>query len=132
MSAGRELWGCAAHAGWVTRGARPHAQPRPWCAGAGSVPRAARIASRCFACAAHKAGRPHARPAAGATAAACPPPAAPPSRSPPACPRRFTEGIYVLYTYTAGPATGQAVQRYLSTPQAGNEQNILRHMTFLQ
>lgn len=47
-------------------------------------------------------------------------------------PPRFSEGIYVLYTYTAGPATGQAVQRYLSTPMAGNEQNILRHMTFLQ
>ena len=45
--------------------------------------------------------------------------------------RSFTEGIYVLYTYTANPACGQAVQRYLSTPTAGNEVNVLRHMTFL-
>ncbi|PRW44352.1 30S ribosomal S6 [Chlorella sorokiniana] len=44
--------------------------------------------------------------------------------------KRFTEGIYVLYTYTASPVCGQAVQRYLSTPTAGNEVNILRHMTF--
>jgi hypothetical protein len=43
---------------------------------------------------------------------------------------RFTEGIYVLYTYTATPSAGQAVQKYLSTPQAGSELNILRHMTF--
>ena len=50
---------------------------------------------------------------------------------PSAClPCRFTEGIYVLYTYTANPAAGQAVQKYLSTPQAGAELNILRHMTF--
>ena len=35
-------------------------------------------------------------------------------------------GIYVLYTYTADTSTGQAVQKYLSTPQAGNELNILR------
>lgn len=40
--------------------------------------------------------------------------------------RRFSEGIYVLYTYTADTSTGQAVQKYLSTPQAGNELNILR------
>ncbi|KAL4423041.1 hypothetical protein ABPG77_002075 [Micractinium sp. CCAP 211/92] len=45
--------------------------------------------------------------------------------------KRFSEGIYVLYTYTADPSTGQAVQKYLSTPQAGNELNILRHMTFV-
>lgn len=45
---------------------------------------------------------------------------------PPRPPRRFSEGIYVLYTYTADPSTGQAVQKYLSTPQAGNELNILR------
>ena len=44
--------------------------------------------------------------------------------------RRFTEGLYVLYTYTAQPSAGQAVQKYLSTPQAGAELNILRHMTF--
>ena len=49
---------------------------------------------------------------------------------PPLPARRFTEGIYVLYTYTANPAAGQAVQKYLSTPQAGAELNILRHMTF--
>lgn len=39
---------------------------------------------------------------------------------------RFTEGIYVLYTYTATPNAGQAVQKYLSTPTAGAELNILR------
>ncbi|KAI3428612.1 hypothetical protein D9Q98_007435 [Chlorella vulgaris] len=44
--------------------------------------------------------------------------------------KRFTEGIYVLYTYTATPNAGQAVQKYLSTPTAGAELNILRHMTF--
>lgn len=55
-----------------------------------------------------------------------------PPRAPPRFPRcrRFTEGIYVLYTYTAAPTAGQAVQKYLSTPQAGAELNILRHMTF--
>lgn len=42
---------------------------------------------------------------------------------------RFTEGIYALYTYTASPPTSQAVQRLLSTPVAGGEFNILRHMT---
>lgn len=36
----------------------------------------------------------------------------------------------MLYTYTAAPTAGQAVQKYLSTPQAGAELNILRHMTF--
>lgn len=40
--------------------------------------------------------------------------------------RRFSEGIYVLYTYTAAPSTGQAVQKYLSTPTASSEINILR------
>jgi small subunit ribosomal protein S6 len=44
--------------------------------------------------------------------------------------KRFTEGIYVLYTYSASSGAGQAVQKYLSTPQAGSELNILRHMTF--
>ncbi|KAL6771477.1 PRPS6 [Auxenochlorella protothecoides x Auxenochlorella symbiontica] len=43
--------------------------------------------------------------------------------------RKFTEGIYALYTYTASPPTSQAVQRLLSTPVAGGEFNILRHMT---
>ena len=36
----------------------------------------------------------------------------------------------MLYTYAAAPGAGQAVQKYLSTPQAGSELNILRHMTF--
>jgi small subunit ribosomal protein S6 len=44
--------------------------------------------------------------------------------------KRFNEGIYVLYTYAAGPSVSQAVQRNLSTPEAGSELNILRHMTF--
>jgi small subunit ribosomal protein S6 len=44
--------------------------------------------------------------------------------------KRFPEGIYVLYTYGAGPTVSNAVQRMLSTPEAGAELNILRHMTF--
>jgi hypothetical protein len=32
----------------------------------------------------------------------------------------------VLYTYSASSGAGQAVQKYLSTPQAGSELNILR------
>lgn len=43
---------------------------------------------------------------------------------------RFIEGIYVLYTYAALPHTSQRVQKNLSTPEAGSELNILRHMTF--
>lgn len=44
--------------------------------------------------------------------------------------KRFGEGIYVLYTYAAGPTVSQSVQRMLSTPEAGAELNVLRHMTF--
>ena len=44
--------------------------------------------------------------------------------------KRFSEGIYVLYTYTAASTVSQAVQKTLSTPEAGSELNILRHMTF--
>ena len=44
--------------------------------------------------------------------------------------KRFAEGIYVLYTYAAGPTVSNAVQKTLSTPEAGAELNILRHMTF--
>jgi len=44
--------------------------------------------------------------------------------------KRFAEGIYVLYTYSAGPTVANSVQRMLSTPEAGAELNILRHMTF--
>ena len=43
---------------------------------------------------------------------------------------RYWEGIYVLYTYAANPATTQGVQKLLSTPVVGAESNILRHMTF--
>jgi small subunit ribosomal protein S6 len=43
--------------------------------------------------------------------------------------KRFGEGIYVLYTYAANPNVSQAVQKNLSTPEAGSELNILRHMT---
>lgn len=42
----------------------------------------------------------------------------------------FSEGIYVLYTFKAAPRVSQAVQKMLSTPEAGSELNILRHMTF--
>lgn len=42
----------------------------------------------------------------------------------------YWEGIYVLYTY-AGPApTSQQVQKLLSNPEVGAENNVLRHMTF--
>eukprot|EP00887_Chlorella_sp_A99_P004957 scaffold4.g4957.t1 len=44
--------------------------------------------------------------------------------------KRFYEGIYVLYSYDAAPRTSQAVQKMLSTPEAGAELNILRHLTF--
>ena len=44
--------------------------------------------------------------------------------------KKFSEGIYVLYTYNAGAPVSQAVQKTLSTPEAGSELNILRHMTF--
>lgn len=44
--------------------------------------------------------------------------------------KRFNEGIYVLYTYSAHPDVSQKVQKNLSTPEAGSELNILRHMTF--
>ena len=44
--------------------------------------------------------------------------------------KRFNEGIYVLYTYGAGATVSQKVQKMLSTPEAGAELNILRHMTF--
>ena len=40
--------------------------------------------------------------------------------------RRFWEGIYVLYDYSAPRTASQQVQKYLSTPIAGNELNILR------
>ena len=42
------------------------------------------------------------------------------------CLRRFWEGIYVLYDYSAPRTASQQVQKYLSTPIAGNELNILR------
>lgn len=42
------------------------------------------------------------------------------------------EGIYVLYAYAAKPSVSQAVQTLLSTPEAGGENTILRHMTFRQ
>ena len=44
--------------------------------------------------------------------------------------KRFPEGIYVLYTYGAGAPVSQNVQRMLSTPEAGKEDTILRHMSF--
>jgi small subunit ribosomal protein S6 len=41
------------------------------------------------------------------------------------------EGIYVLFSYIAKKSTTPKVQRLLSTPSSGSEDNILRHMTFL-
>ena len=35
----------------------------------------------------------------------------------------------MLYGYACGSTVSQAVQKYLSTPEAGSENNILRHMT---
>lgn len=43
---------------------------------------------------------------------------------------RYWEGIYVLYTYTAKRQTARTIQQLLSTPQAGSEDNVLRHITF--
>eukprot|EP01023_Acetabularia_acetabulum_P051520 TRINITY_DN57040_c0_g1_i1.p2 TRINITY_DN57040_c0_g1~~TRINITY_DN57040_c0_g1_i1.p2 ORF type:complete len:222 (-),score=6.34 TRINITY_DN57040_c0_g1_i1:128-793(-) len=40
------------------------------------------------------------------------------------------EGIYILYTYAARRSTSPKVQKMLSTPEAGSEDVILRHMTF--
>ncbi len=45
---------------------------------------------------------------------------------------RFWDGIYVLYTYAATSATAQGVQKLLSTPNAGGQLNVLRHMTTKQ
>lgn len=39
------------------------------------------------------------------------------------------EGNFVLYTYAAKRQTAKAVQLLLSKPEAGSENNILRHMT---
>lgn len=44
--------------------------------------------------------------------------------------KKFWDGIFVLYDYTAPRKASQAVQKYLSTPIVGSEMNILRHMTF--
>jgi small subunit ribosomal protein S6 len=46
--------------------------------------------------------------------------------------RRFWDGVYVLYTYTAKRSTSQGVQKLLSKPAVGGESNILRHMTFVR
>lgn len=39
------------------------------------------------------------------------------------------EGVYVLYTYAAKRQTARTVQLILSKPEAGSEDNLLRHMT---
>lgn len=44
--------------------------------------------------------------------------------------RSHWEGIYVVYTYAARRQTAQAVQKLLSTPEVGSEDNVLRHITF--
>mmetsp|Transcript_4678 Transcript_4678/g.13383 ORF Transcript_4678/g.13383 Transcript_4678/m.13383 type:complete len:163 (+) Transcript_4678:48-536(+) len=44
--------------------------------------------------------------------------------------KTFADGIYVLYTYDADPQVVAPVQKLLSTPTAGAELNVLRHMTF--
>ena len=42
------------------------------------------------------------------------------------------EGIYVLYTYAAKRQTAVKVQLLLSRPEAGSEDTVLRHITFLK
>ena len=44
--------------------------------------------------------------------------------------KSFVDGIYVLYTFDADPQVVAPVQKLLSTPTAGAELNVLRHMTF--
>eukprot|EP00889_Picochlorum_renovo_P005821 jgi/Picre1/32851/NNA_008180.t1 len=44
--------------------------------------------------------------------------------------KSFVDGIYVLYTFNANPQVVAPVQKLLSTPTAGAELNVLRHMTF--
>ncbi len=44
--------------------------------------------------------------------------------------RSYWEGVYVVYTYAARRQTAKAVQKLLSTPDVGSEDNILRHITF--
>lgn len=44
--------------------------------------------------------------------------------------KRFADGIYVLYTYASDPNMVSSIQKMLSTPTAGAELNVLRHMTF--
>lgn len=42
------------------------------------------------------------------------------------------EGVYVLYTYAARRPTARAVQLLLSSPEAGSEDKLMRHITFLK
>eukprot|EP00199_Chlamydomonas_sp_CCMP681_P003588 CAMPEP_0119102076 /NCGR_PEP_ID=MMETSP1180-20130426/942_1 /TAXON_ID=3052 ORGANISM="Chlamydomonas cf sp, Strain CCMP681" /NCGR_SAMPLE_ID=MMETSP1180 /ASSEMBLY_ACC=CAM_ASM_000741 /LENGTH=183 /DNA_ID=CAMNT_0007086301 /DNA_START=71 /DNA_END=622 /DNA_ORIENTATION=- len=44
--------------------------------------------------------------------------------------KKHSEGIYVLYTYAARRQTAKAIQKLLSTPGVGTEENIMRHITF--
>lgn len=44
--------------------------------------------------------------------------------------RRQWDGMYVLYTYAARRQTARAVQLHLSNPEAGREDDVLRHITF--
>jgi len=40
------------------------------------------------------------------------------------------EGVYVLYCYAARRPTAKAVQLLLSSPEAGSEDKLMRHITF--
>ena len=42
----------------------------------------------------------------------------------------FSDGIYVLYTFEADPSVVSPMQKMLSTPTAGAELNVLRHISF--
>ncbi len=44
--------------------------------------------------------------------------------------RSKSEGSYALYTYSAKRATARAVQKFLSTPDVGSEDVVMRHITF--
>uniref|UniRef100_A0A7S0WV86 Plastid ribosomal protein S6 n=1 Tax=Chlamydomonas leiostraca TaxID=1034604 RepID=A0A7S0WV86_9CHLO len=44
--------------------------------------------------------------------------------------KQHWEGIYVLYTYAARRTTARTIQQLLSNPEAGSEDNVLRHITF--
>lgn len=49
---------------------------------------------------------------------------------PPLLALRNWDGMYVLFTYAAKRQTARNVQHLLSNPEAGREDDVLRHITF--